>query len=222
MRRHRYLQALVDQQVYRLSRLEAIARDIPLRLIDAPEEAYRQVSFITIEAAASWSTFIREYFLACLIYAARRRDGSIVTHTLSGAGPSEDVALLAAIRAGRNPRFTLGPGRRITPFDEPNWKKAQVILTIARTMSFSNYNQIFQALSYHTSSLTDFVTVRNFFAHKSAETAEAVADLARITYLQPKISHPAEFAGGILPTRTDSLLSNWLAEHRLISARLSY
>ena len=221
MRRHRLLQVLVNRQIQRLGRLEALARAIPVMLVDRPDEAYRQVSYIAVDATGSWSTFIREYFLACLIYTARRTNGAVVTHRLSGAISSEDVALLAAIRAGRNPRFNLAPGRRITPFDEPNWKKARVILTIAQDLLFSNYNEIFKAMSYHTSSLTDFITVRNFFAHKSAESARDVSVLARTVYLQPNISHPAEFVGSILPTRTDSLLSDWLAELRLMSSGLS-
>lgn len=221
MRRHRLLQVLVDQQTGRLGRLEALARNIPAMLVHRPEEAYRNVSYITIDAFGSWSTFVREYFLACLLYRARRENGALVTHRLAATTLSEDTALLAAIRAGRDPRFTLGGGRRITPFDEPNWKKARVILTIARDLGFSNYNEIFRAMSHHTTSLTHFITVRNFFAHKSTESDDEVAALARRAYLQPKIVHPAHFVGSILPTRTDSLLSAWLAELRLMSSGLS-
>jgi hypothetical protein len=216
MRRTKRLRTLGKTFEERLDRVSgAIAPYVGL--VDVPSS--QAVSYATIECVGAWALFAREYFLSCALLAPALRNG----HTVGYPGPQlgdERAALIAAIRAVKNPNFALGPSVQLRPRDEPDWLTKATLIRISTRLQFSHDARLTSALSRQSSFFPEAVTVRNFFAHRAKESADKVRTLARRSYRSPYLNHPVEFVNTILPGRTDTLLNEWIADLKAISHAL--
>lgn len=215
MRRSRKLEKLADQISRRTGRLSALAGE-SLARTDAA--AYRTVSYITVEAMTAWDTFCREYFLSCAYLTPQSASGSVVSHTQTGV-VDEATAVIRALLV-LNPQFKVPPSGKIDPRREPDWRRKDVILALVGGFGFSNATTITSALSYPTTFFDELPTVRNFFAHRDAVTANQVGTIAYKKYGITKIQHPVEFVNDVLPSKSDSLIREWLSDMSSIGVDL--
>jgi hypothetical protein len=216
MRRTKRLKALSDAFGDRLDRLASLVQ--PLAGLDGPR-VNRLVSYVVIDSVGSWALFAREYYLSCALLGPRLRSKARVTYGLAPIAGERD-AIIQAIRATKNPSFAPAASVKIKPRDEPDWLAKNTLSKISTVLSFSHDARITAALSQPTTFFSQAITVRNFFAHRSKESADKIRTLSLHQYLYPHLRHPTEFVNGILPSRTDTILNEWLADLKDISRAL--
>lgn len=207
MRKSKKLSALGSQISSRLGRLITLERTVPKLELS---QQLQVTGYISIDALAAWSAFTREYVLSCLWLNVQSNAFGPISHSLTGAVPSERQAIIEAVRVVKKPGWSPPAAYQITPFDEPAWRKGQTLLSIAQTLNFSNLGQINTAFSYQGQALDELPLVRNFFAHKDAQTIDLVRKLGKNTYNIPPVDTACDLVAKILPGRTDTLLSEWL------------
>jgi hypothetical protein len=132
---------------------------------------------------------------------------------------SEREALIAAIRAAKNPTFAPGPSVKIKPRDEPDWLSKSTLIKISTNLQFSHETTLIGALSIQTSFFPQAITARNFFAHRARESEDKVRRLGVSSYSH-SIHHTVELINVVLPGRTDTLLNEWIAEVKLIGGAM--
>lgn len=215
MRRSSDLLRLYEQLRGRIGRLQAIERALPAL---PAAERHRQTGYVTIEAVSVWSSFCREFVLSCLLTRAKSMSGRSVTHRLSSTPLTERDALVESIRAAKNPAFAPSPTAKISPADEPDWKAPHALSRIAVSLSLSNIAEIQKAFSRASAAFTDLPTLRNFYAHKDKGTYVKIARLATTKYKTASLDSPTTLLTNVLPSRSDTLLAEWLADIRAVSA----
>lgn len=215
MRRTRELEALAAQITHRTNRLFALAG---ATLARADPEAYRTVSYVTVEALSAWSTFSREYYLSCAYLSPKTVSGAVIQHGQSSI-TDELTAVVSALRS-LNPGYQLPRSGRVDPRQEPDWKRKDVLLRLFNNLSFSNATSVASALSYPTTFFDQLPSLRNFFAHRDRRTAGKVRSLAYRNYGLARVRHPVDFVNDVLPNRSDSLLREWIADIQTIAVEL--
>jgi hypothetical protein len=169
------------------------------------------VSYITIELVNLWAEFCRAYYLSTAMH-AKRLVGGPVTHAQASIQLKDDAIRFACTTA--DPRLAGKPGP-FTRWDEPAWHDVPVFRRLMTALSPSSLNNIYAALSQPVRVLPDIITFRNFFAHRSENTATKVRRLARRYRLQTD-QHPVDTLASYPPGRPQPLLVDFVDEMRLL------
>jgi hypothetical protein len=219
MRRHRRLSVLHNALNKRVVRLEKLVVDTTGRSIDPLSE--RQVAYAMIEALSSWSAFIREFYLSCALFQPRTIRGNPVTHS-SLAIADEFTALCGALGAlGQTYALTRSvSARTVSPRDEPTWHDPSTLVRLSSNIGLSNSTSVLAAFAYPTTFFRDAPAVRNFYAHRNAESAARVSRLAAREYNMLTVRRPSELITTLFHSRGQTLLEEWLEDIRLISYEL--
>jgi hypothetical protein len=149
-------------------------RLIPLiRTTSAPAtaDADRLVAYVTIEAVNAWASFCRAFYISCAMR-AYTASGTRVAVTASGLNTPQDALLLALQRL---------KGFKKTSFkrlDEPSWHNVNNLITMLGHIGASNHGVVVAAFGYSTQAFNCLPTLRNFFAHRNADTCGKCHSLA--------------------------------------------
>lgn len=212
MRRSSRLVTLRDALWRRNDRLSAIATGA----IDRTDaSARRAAAFVAIEAYNTWVNFEREFYLSCAFLKPKQIGGSRVTHSAKRVR-DEQSAIRHAIPIAKGARAKVPrAGRPIRPADEPDWSRRDVLLALS--VHLSNQVEIQNGLSLQTTFFRDLPTIRIFYAHRTKSTADKVRSLALREYGVTGLLHPHELVNVTLPSRSESLLIEWLVDMQLIA-----
>lgn len=163
-------------------------------------------TYIAIENANLWATFVRKLFLACALGSPFTGKGVAVSY--AGAKfASERDALLFAIRAV-NSRYAAklaATGQKIVPRDEPAWHDRNAFLRIIHTLGLSNEPSIAAAITSSATTLEHMPTIRNFYAHRTEETAKKTSRV-QLSYGFSSSIHPTEFLASRIISRPQTVL----------------
>lgn len=170
------------------------------------------VAFAVIELDNVWSSFVRSYYLSWFL-AARTRTGTRV-RLKSGLPTAFDQAIAFA-----STTISGAPRKGVTGRMEPPWHEKRVLMALAKACDASHRSQVQAAMSVRATAF-DFVhTVRNFYAHRSEETAAKLPRIARAFGVLPS-RRASEIALAIPPKGSATILLDWIAEVRLVTELL--
>jgi hypothetical protein len=213
MRRRTCLNRLNESFARRIIRLEFAAAKIAGK---TGNDIDQTVAYVAIEALSAWSGFSREFYLSCAFLYPKTIRGQHVNHRQANILGERD-ALLYSIRQLKGKASGRG---RIAPRDEPTWHEKRALPSLSRSLALSNYNSVVTGFSYPTTFFDDLPVVRNFYAHRSKDTAEKVLNVASRKYGNRTIRHPNELINDILQGRVQTLLQEWLGDMRQIGAAI--
>ena len=191
----------------RLANIEArlLRYDIP-----PTSEQERGVALCLIDAQSTWSQFARFFFVSSVL-GARRGGGAYTTVTVGGLHTAEDAITFAIL--------TFSPKRKkrskFRPLDEPPWHKGSILPRLAQAVGLSNQAQVNLAFSIQARALEDLPIARNFFAHRSRDTAALLEAIAP-RYGLPDSTRAGALPGHLDPRRPHSIAAGWVAELRAI------
>jgi hypothetical protein len=175
------------------------------------QEDDRFCSFVTIEALNLWTIFARSFFYSTALGTADRAGGRVTVAILGVV--TRDDALTLAIHATRPwLRNRIGPWRR---FEEPIWHRPGDYLGAITALNPSNLATVQAALSYNSRVFNDLPAFRNYYAHKSEETAKEARKLAPAHGLSPLL-RPTEIMCSRLPGRPQTLIADFLDDLRAV------
>ena len=179
-----------------------------------------EITYVAIDALALWELFCRTYYVSCMVNDARRSGGTRVRHkTLVDLG--ENSAILESIRITRPSLYPkLNKVGGVAPHHEPVWHSKGVLLKLATGLSFSNEDCIANAFSYPTRFMYDLPPIRNFFAHRSKKSANAVRSLASSVYGVYDLVHPTDLINKTIEGKAQPLLIEWLIDMKEIGWQL--
>jgi hypothetical protein len=169
-----------------------------------------RVRYITLEAANTWASFLRTYYLASAT-GAWLGDGSRVTG--HGRTMRVDRALTSAVHT-IDPSLSARTGPW-THRDEPNWLDPGIVLKLLIAHGLSNAAGFRNALGAGTGAHQRLLTFRNFVAHRGRRSALAVRDMTRKLGVRAN-SDPIELPFYRAPRRPVPLFTEWLVELRAI------
>jgi hypothetical protein len=170
----------------------------------------RRAAFVLLESLNLWASFVRSYYLSCVLE-ARRDTRPRVRLGVPGVRTPEDAIHFAVVQvAGKKPKAN----RVYTWWDEPTWYKRETLAKLSSQLKMSNDLEIQTALSIPSPAFTDLVVYRHFFAHRGMATVSNARALAP-QYGQPKSLHPAEVVCGFAPGRPQNIMADWLADMRV-------
>jgi hypothetical protein len=179
---------------------------VPSAPVPFSRELDRNVSFVVIEVMNNWASFSRTLYLTTCRGA---RDSRRQRLTINRTFGSDDEALHFAI-ARYKPHFPAWP-TRIRHRNEPDWISPNTLLTLINDLNASNAGDVSAALSFQGRVLRDLPTVRNFYAHRQANSAKKARRLM-INYGIPPNLHPTDFCLSYESGMSQSILLNWLDE----------
>lgn len=162
----------------------------------------RELMLSLIEAQNTWAVFVRYFFLSCML-GAKTISGSRVTHVVPGIN-SEADALDFAKRTV--PGATAGG-----PLSEPPWHTSFVLLRLCGAAGLSNASQIQTAWSVAGNALEHLPKARNFYAHRSRETARKLGAV-RAVYGVGMSVRPGQLPGQRHPSSSGSIALAWVEE----------
>jgi hypothetical protein len=220
MRKRSSLGRLNKSLVHRIRYLESLAATIAGGHDHAADRA---LSFISIEALATWSAFVREFYLSCALLRPRTIGGQVVRHRGASIGTEKDALLhsIMVLKGPSSPSYrSAANSPRIAPRDEPAWHEKRVLLALSSSISLTNNLAVTTGLSYPTTFFDDLPPVRNFYAHRSSNTAERIARIANRKYAIAQLRHPNDFMNNLIPGRAQPLLMEWLGDIRRVSDAL--
>ena len=211
------LQKLADTLVFRIRRLEALARQIAEK---DNADCAAQMTYLTVESLVSWANFCRSFYLSCTVCSARQIGGGRVSHTRSVI-TDQRSALVEAIRELKpNALSQVRARRNINSRFEPTWHEKRSLVALSGNLAFPNNATIVAAFSYPTRFMDDLPIIRNFFAHRSQGTARKVEALASRDHGLATLHHPADLVNKTLTGHTEPLLIEWLIDIRAIGLAL--
>lgn len=200
-----------DLHLVARKRIDYLESMVPNILVRPSRALDKDISFVVIELLNCWANFSRAlYFSSCR--GARDGMGNKIVTTLP-LGSLDDALDQAVWRFKPSVAGLPGPW---THREEPNWLDPNTLLILLQLVGASNSGDVSAALSFQTRALVDLPSLRNFYAHRTKNTAEKVRRMA-ITYSLPSIHHPAELCLGYAPGRPQSILADWVSELRLIT-----
>ncbi len=215
MRRHPRLTVVASRAVTRIDRLLALSSGLsfPAAAVDD-----RLAAFLSLEAMNCWNTFLREYYVAATLIGAKDRNGNRVVANIF---PSEGAAVLEAIRHVNRRRFNFlqQNGQNPTWWDEPRWANPAIFMNILRGVRFNNLQHIATAFAVSSDVFLSFPTVRNFFAHRSQDTAAKLIPVAQRHGL-PVDTRASSIMSFIPQSAAANLAEQWLADLRAIAVQL--
>ena len=174
------------------------------------------VAFVVIELDNLWAGVARSLFLSAA-FCARDGSGKRVQLSKVGEARSAQEALDHAIRRAGRARHRRPPGGSWKAYDEPTWWKARTLLEVLDEIGASNYNTVSVAMNLAAGTFPHLHSFRNFYAHRSKGTREAlVPGLRRLrfptTYTATRaLTSPATLRRG---RRPQPLILDWLNDIR--------
>jgi hypothetical protein len=106
-------------------------------------------------------------------------------------------------------------GTKITPRDEPAWQDRSIFLRIVRGLGLSNEPAITAAIGVSAQTLANLPVIRNFYAHRTEDTAKKTAAV-QLRYGFSGSIHPTEFLASRVGTQPHAIL-RYLVEDISIS-----
>jgi hypothetical protein len=208
MRRVKALRTLRIAALSRLSRAASTVRPTPPDLRQRKAAA----SYCLIEIVDLWGAFIRALYVSSALGATHGNGATVGSsrffHTSVEALTFATDWKFRRSAAGRR-RGAIAP-----PYDrerEPAWHRANNIANIAGALNLTNQATILAGLTRAGRSLDDLIAVRNFFAHRNADTQFAAAASFYRYAITPKPSlEEALFVR--VPGLSTTLLDLWLAD----------
>lgn len=182
--------------------------------VPASAESDRLVAYVTIEAVNAWASFSRAFYISCATR-AYTASGSRVTSKMPGIKTSHD-ALLEAIKKFKGYKNKNPPFRRR---DEPSWHRVNNLVTLANHLGLSNLGVITTAFGYSTHAFDCLPELRNFFAHRNADTCRACHSLAASVAVPPS-RRPVDILLHRNYSRPMNVLSEWISDMSLVADRL--
>lgn len=189
----------------RCSRLLYIAHGLPS---SRTPDAERLASYLIIESFSCWSGLNRSAFLSCAMGARHPVHGRIRTpHGILNAQEALDRAVWFkdARKAGQS--------RRWSHRDEPGWGDQRAVSAAFAKLDPTNLGDLRSAWSVPTDVMNDLPTFRNYYAHKSQESAEKVSRLLP-KYGVPSGKNPTQALLHRNPFHSTPMLLNWLYDLR--------
>jgi hypothetical protein len=215
MRRRTCLVRLNESFSRRILRLEGVAAQIAGK---TGHDIERYLTFVAIESLSTWSNFVREFYLSCVLAYPKRIRGGHVSHQHAAIN-DERLALLRSILVLRGNGFQYQKASNaatISHRDEPTWSEKRALASLSQDLMFTNNGSIVAGLSYQTTFFDDLPTVRNFYGHRSYAAAQRVLAMGARKYGAANLNHPSELVNRPLPLKTQTLLQEWLGDIRRI------
>jgi len=165
------------------------------------------VAFVTIEALNLWASFVRSFYISCVLR-ARTATGARITITRPGLHTTGDAITFCMHQMKH--RKGSGPWLRR---QEPAWHDTSTVLNLLTAIGASNLTQVQNALSYPTSFPTMLPLARHFFAHRNQDTMHDVQSIARNLGVSARL-RPSDVLCSRAAGRPQNVLSDWLDDIR--------
>lgn len=201
------LRLLQRSGLRRLSRLRVLASaaTLPRAL---PHERETRITYCVLELHSFWFSFSRALFLSAA-FGARDAAGSRVALSKVARPANIGDAMTHAIR--RLKPHLLKDGR--TPpwswYEEPKWSEPTALLASLDEIGASNRPRVVAGLSVPTRVFDDLPEFRNFYAHKTEDTARRVPPIAAVYAIPPKLP-PSQMLLSLASGRPQPLLLDWI------------
>lgn len=176
----------------------------------------KATAFVALELMNQWVQFARcLYLMSCR---GAKDSGGARIACAHVAYVDDNESLRVAANNFRPAWRQIAPGTVMRPRDEPNWLDPKVLLEALRHVGASNEPSVAMALTHQTRALLDLPSVRNFFGHRSKNTAQKVVGPHGVTvrYVLPPVEHPTEFCIAYEPSSPLPVLGAWLEDIRTI------
>jgi hypothetical protein len=161
-----------------------------------------------IDSLNVWGRYCRYFYLSCAL-GGRDGNGNSVMLTNPKLPSVEQAITLAIHTVSPNKAWNPGPfGVR----DEPDWKVPAVFLNAMAALQPANLTMVQAALSVPTAATSRLVVFRNFYAHRSQDTARKA--LQQGVQMGVVGTHPGDVLLSV-PT-TDSLITEWVFDLQLM------
>ena len=203
MRPVRHLTRLSDTVERRLSRIQAIVDRLA---VPADFGTDGILAFAVIELDNLWSAFVRSYYLSW--HLGTTRGSGTRVHVTPGA-PQQFAHALKQASIALYGRTTRGRTGRI----EPAWHEKRVLVDLARNVAPALVPHVQAAMSLPSTAFDHLHTVRNFYAHRSEETASKLPRVARAFGLLPT-RRARDIVLGVPPGGRSPILLEWIGEVR--------
>jgi hypothetical protein len=167
----------------------------------APKAQERNVALCLLDAQSAWSLFVREFFASCFIGAKRNGGGRVTT---TAPGPHTPAEAIRWATVTMNPK--VAGKRHLGPLDEPRWHKPLTLPRLAQFAKLSNEPEILAAFAVRGPALDDLPKARNFYAHRSEETARKLEAIAA------NYSVAAAIRAGAIPAQPHPKIPGMIAE----------
>ncbi len=168
-------------------------------------ETEARLAFVTIECLNIWANFVRSYYLSCM-YSTVTVGRVHVSAALGGIDENHAIGLAVKYwRHRAQPKADGSWHRR----EEPAWHDPNLLIPICRWANFTNIADIEAAFSTGDRTFLDLPVFRNYFAHRSIQTAKAAQSLA-IRYGIPGSKQPSEILRYRPLGRPQPLILEWI------------
>lgn len=169
----------------------------------------KELAWATIELANLWSEFCRAYILSCL-RSAKLDSGGRVSCNNVAAGTTFDQAIVTL--AQNMGKGWAVKGGKIQRKHEPNWNETSCFLKSCNQLGASHLSTVQKALSMGPAVFRNLSTCRNFYAHRSEDTARKVMNLGLTIYSIGGKTHPSEVLAARAARSRQSLILDFIDE----------
>jgi hypothetical protein len=138
----------------------------------------------------------------------------VVNLAATGLKSQTNAIREALIAAKRMP-----PGGAIQRRNEPSSHDVQILMNLFQHVGAPHLTQIQTALSYPTDAFRFLPTIRNFFAHRNADTAGKVRNAALRLGIAGQ-RKPSDMVCSRRTNRPQSILADWLDDMRAVISLL--
>ena len=150
--------------------------------------------------------------MRCLIisslFSARTVSGVRVTNCRNFAGEEEVGAfILSTINSAKY--IKRGQPLTVARVDEPTIRHPREVRRILVAAKSSNLPSVDQAMALNTDVFDNLATVRNFYAHRNADTWRKLKNKALAAGVF-SISSPGDYLHAALPSLPISIMENWM------------
>ena len=162
------------------------------------------ISHVCINVQNTWAEFCRAYALSTVRVPVRRGGQSIVLGDC-GIRTEADV-VVAAMKRLKSHIYQRGTWTRR---DEPPWHDPNTLLHTLGDMKASNIEDLRSAFSLGSRVFDDLPVFRNFYAHRSEDTAEKARRVA-YRYGIPVREHPTAILCRTSPGASQPVILEWM------------
>lgn len=210
MRPTRRLRSLRVSVFQNLSRLEVRINNVATnRRMDPWIDMV--VSYACVSLLATWSNFVRAYYLSCFLHPRREGGGRVSVDSAFIRLPFND-GIAHAITTLR-PLLAPPPGGAWHRRDEPTWHEPRTLRTLSASIGCSNRQDIIDGFGINSRVFLDLPTFRNFYAHRNRESYDAALSL-RTHYGITARGHPTSVLLARAYGRHQALILDWVADLR--------
>jgi hypothetical protein len=203
MRPVRHFGQLLASSSRRLAKLDVLASSLT-----GPVDFRKDyvASFVVIELDNFWSSFVRSYYLSWFLRPRTMNGSTVVVSLPSPKSTNDAIRTASTLLYGGTPKGRTG---RIAPA----WHERWVLAKLSSACGCSHAPQISTAMGVPATAFDYLHSLRNFYAHRSEETAAKLPRIARAFGLVPP-KRASEIVLAIPPGRSEPILIDWIAEVR--------